>query len=650
MRDFSCRILRGDKVGVIGPNGAGKTTLLRLILGELQPDTGTVRRGTRVSVAYYDQFRAQLDEEASVLDTVGQGSDYVEVGGERKHVMSYLGDFLFSPERVRSPVKSLSGGERNRLLLARLFTRPANLLVLDEPTNDLDIETLELLEALLQEYAGTVLLVSHDRVFLDNVVTQVIAFDGDATWLENPGGYQEWARVLRARARGGRTAGSEREPAARADSPRARAPKLSWKEQQELKELPARIEALEREQGELARQLADPGLLQFAAGPDQADPRAPSGAGGPAADGTGALDRAGSEGQVGCRRSARRRRANVCDLRRARIAALVRAPRCTGAATRNCMLATLAQRRILLPAAIALCLPALARAGQEALNVDTAADATAQEESPLQRSFQPGPLIQGVNAVTDLLRSKLKDMPAFFRDTVVTFKPRTYYLNQDRPDGTHSEAWTLGGSLEYVSGRFRDRFQIGAELFTSQPLYAPDDADGTLLLKPGQEGYTVLGQLYAKLRLGGRRYVTLGRREFSTPYVNRQFNRMTPNTFEAIALKGSFTPLRRQKFDYEVGYLSKVKLRNSDTFIPMSQAVPFATEDAGRCWRRPCSRSTTGHSALPTTTRPGHAQHLLRGSDLEPGRRLGRKASSSRRQFTDQSEPSGAAPRSTASC
>ena len=261
VKDFTCRILRGDKVGVIGPNGAGKTTLLRLILGEVQPDTGTVRRGTRLAVAYYDQFRAQLDEEASVLDTVGQGSDYVEVGGERKHVMSYLGDFLFSPERVRSPVKSLSGGERNRLLLARLFTRSANLLVLDEPTNDLDIETLELLEALLQEYSGTVLLVSHDRVFLDNVVTQVIAFDGDGRWLENPGGYQEWARVLRAREDDRRAAVSERQPAGRAEAVRApRAPKLSWKEQQELNELPARIEALEREPGELARRLADPGF------------------------------------------------------------------------------------------------------------------------------------------------------------------------------------------------------------------------------------------------------------------------------------------------------------------------------------------------------------------------------------------------------
>ncbi len=246
------------------------------------------------------------------------------------------------------------------------------------------------------------------------------------------------------------------------------------------------------------------------------------------------------------------------------------------------MSATLAQRRIFLPVAIAVCFPALARAGQEALNVDPAADATAQEESPLQRSFQPGPLFQGVNAVTDLLRGKLKNLPPFFRDTVLTLKPRTYYLDQARPDGTRSEAWALGGSLEYTSGRLGDRFQIGAELFTSQPLYAPADADGTLLLKPGQEGYTVLGQLYAKLRLGDDDTLTVGRREFSTPYVNRQFNRMTPNTFEAVALKGSFTGLlARQKFDYEVGYLSKVKLRNADTFIPMSQAVPFATEDEG---------------------------------------------------------------------
>jgi len=255
--DLTCRIMRGDKVGLIGPNGAGKTTLLKLILGESDPDAGSVRRGTRLSVAYYDQFRAQLDEEASVLDTVGQGSDYVEVAGERKHVMSYLGDFLFSPERVRSPVKSLSGGERNRLLLARMFARSANLLVLDEPTNDLDIETLELLEALLQEYTGTVLLVSHDRAFLDNVVTQVIAYDGDGRWVENPGGYEEWSRVLRVRGEQRRADGPP--PTRKADVPRpGRTPKLSWKEQQELNELPARIEALEREQGELSHRLADP--------------------------------------------------------------------------------------------------------------------------------------------------------------------------------------------------------------------------------------------------------------------------------------------------------------------------------------------------------------------------------------------------------
>src|SRR5262245_45775560 len=199
--------------------------------------------------------------------------------------------------------------------------------------------------------------------------------------------------------------------------------------------------------------------------------------------------------------------------------------------------AQLAQRWIAAAAVTVVWWLPPARAGQEALNVDTAADATAEEESPLQRSFQAGPLLQGVNAVTDYARSKLKDMPPFFRDTVVTLKPRTYYLNQDRPDGSHSEAWALGGSIEYVSGRFRDRLQIGAELFTSQPLYAPEDADGTLLLRPGQEGYTVLGQLYAKLRLGDDDTLTIGRREFSTPYVNRQFNRMTPNTFEAIALK-----------------------------------------------------------------------------------------------------------------
>ena len=260
VRDLSCRILRGDKVGLIGPNGAGKTTLIRLILGEVPADAGTIRRGTRLSIAYYDQFRQQLDENATVLEAVAEGSEFVEIGGTRKHVMSYLGEFLFPPQRVRSPVSSLSGGERNRLVLARLFAKPANLLVLDEPTNDLDLETLELLEDLLQEFQGTVLLVSHDRAFLDNVVTQVLAFDGDGHWVENPGGWEEWARVLRERAR---RAPKDR-PAARPAAPRAvtRPAKLTYRELEELRALPARIGALEAEQAELTQRLADPQLYR----------------------------------------------------------------------------------------------------------------------------------------------------------------------------------------------------------------------------------------------------------------------------------------------------------------------------------------------------------------------------------------------------
>jgi ATP-binding cassette subfamily F protein uup len=259
VRDFSTRILRGDKVGLIGPNGAGKTTLLRLILGELAPDSGSVRLGSKLAVAYYDQFRNKLDEETSVFDTVAQGSDYVEVAGTRKHVMSYLGDFLFAPERVRSPVKSLSGGERNRLLLARLFAKPANLLVLDEPTNDLDLETLELLEDLLQDYAGTVMLVSHDRAFLDNVVTQVIAFDGGGRWIDNPGGYAEWARVVGERQARESAPVAQLQPQVEPVRARrtAREDRMSYKETQELAALPGRIEALEQEQAELGRQLAD---------------------------------------------------------------------------------------------------------------------------------------------------------------------------------------------------------------------------------------------------------------------------------------------------------------------------------------------------------------------------------------------------------
>ncbi|MBA5607577.1 ATP-binding cassette domain-containing protein [Duganella sp. FT3S] len=262
IKDFSATILRGDKVGLIGPNGAGKTTLLKIILGEEAADAGTVRLGTKLQVAYFDQMRAQLNEEASLMDTIAPGSDWVEINGQRKHVMSYLGDFLFAPERARSPVKSLSGGERNRLLLARLFAKPANCLVLDEPTNDLDIDTLELLEELLEDYTGTVFLVSHDRTFLDNVVTQVIVAEGEGRWREFVGGYTDWERVrtpapapASAPARSAPKADSKPAPAA---APAAKPRKLSFKEQRELDELPQLIASLEDEQTALALQLSDP--------------------------------------------------------------------------------------------------------------------------------------------------------------------------------------------------------------------------------------------------------------------------------------------------------------------------------------------------------------------------------------------------------
>ncbi|HQR02739.1 MAG: ATP-binding cassette domain-containing protein [Proteobacteria bacterium] len=259
VRDFSTRILRGDRIGLIGPNGAGKTTLLRLILGELKSDRGQVRLGTRLATAYFDQFRTTLDPESTLADVISPGSDYVEIRGVKKHVIGYLEDFLFAPARARSPVKSLSGGERNRLLLARLFARPANVLVLDEPTNDLDIETLELLEQLLQDYDGTLFLVSHDRTFLDNVVTQTIAFDADGRWGEYVGGYEDWQRMRRA---------ATAAPSAKADKPRMAAPaparprgdKLSWKEQKELEGLPDRITTLEAEQGNLAARMEDPAV------------------------------------------------------------------------------------------------------------------------------------------------------------------------------------------------------------------------------------------------------------------------------------------------------------------------------------------------------------------------------------------------------
>jgi ATP-binding cassette subfamily F protein uup len=273
VRELSIRITRGDRIGLIGPNGSGKTTLLRLLIGDLEPDAGEVRRGSGVQIAHYDQQREQLDPDRTVFDTIADGADTVVVNGQPIHVHGYLKQFLFPPERALSPVRALSGGERNRLLLARLFTRPSNVLVLDEPTNDLDIETLELLEALLVEWAGTLLLVSHDRAFIDNVVTSTLAFEGDGRVEEYVGGYEDWLRqrpdpqpALRAPARGARVLSdaADRDTADGAGSdpavPReSGAPKkLTYREREELDGLPARIEALESEQRSLAAKIAGP--------------------------------------------------------------------------------------------------------------------------------------------------------------------------------------------------------------------------------------------------------------------------------------------------------------------------------------------------------------------------------------------------------
>ncbi|WP_343635755.1 ATP-binding cassette domain-containing protein [Roseateles sp.] len=262
---FTGTILRGDKVGLIGPNGAGKTTLLKMILGELPPDSGTVRLGTKMTVAYFDQMRDALNLNATLADTISPGSEWIEIGNQRKHVKSYLGDFLFSPARADSPVSSLSGGERNRLLLARLFARPANVLVLDEPTNDLDIETLELLEELLADYDGTVFLVSHDRRFLDNVVTSTIVSEGAGKWREYEGDVEDWLQQSQRAA----DIKARQAPAAAAPAPApAPAPvvankrKLSYKEQRELDEIPAKIGALETEQKHLQALLNSTELYQ----------------------------------------------------------------------------------------------------------------------------------------------------------------------------------------------------------------------------------------------------------------------------------------------------------------------------------------------------------------------------------------------------
>jgi len=259
LRDFSTRIMRGDRIGLIGANGTGKTTLLRLLLGELQPDAGTVQCGANVQVAYYDQQREQLDPERTVFDTVGDGSETVTINGRARHVNGYLRDFLFFPERARTPVKALSGGERNRLMLARLFARPANLLVLDEPTNDLDLETLELLEAQLLEFPGTILLVSHDRAFLDNVVTSTLVFEGNGKVQEYIGGYEDWLhqRVVSEETKAAdlpRCTASDIQPAKTTPAKK----KLSYNEQRELNQLPERIEAIETEQQKLNAEMSSP--------------------------------------------------------------------------------------------------------------------------------------------------------------------------------------------------------------------------------------------------------------------------------------------------------------------------------------------------------------------------------------------------------
>jgi len=278
VKDFTATILRGDKVGLLGPNGAGKTTLLKLILGSIQPDSGTATMGSQIDVAYFDQMREGLDLNATLEDYISPGSEWIEINGARKHVKSYLNDFLFSPERANSPVSTLSGGERNRLLLARLFARPANVLVLDEPTNDLDIDTLELLEQLLQDYKGTVFLVSHDRAFLDNVVTSIIAYEGDGFWREYEGGYEDW-KIQKKRSEEYRNNQSGSAEPAKSKSPasepvkatsnkeapkpqKSAVQKLNGKERAELEAIPLQIDDLEKEQASISESLGDPEIYK----------------------------------------------------------------------------------------------------------------------------------------------------------------------------------------------------------------------------------------------------------------------------------------------------------------------------------------------------------------------------------------------------
>ena len=256
---LSVRLMRGDRLALIGPNGAGKTTLAQLLLGVMKPDSGTVRLGTQLQVAYFDQLREQLDPDRTLADTVAPGSDWVEIGTVRKHVTGYLGDFLFPPQRAQAPVRTLSGGERNRLLLARLFAHPSNILVLDEPTNDLDIDSLELLESALADYSGTLILVSHDRAFLDNVVTQCLVAQGDGRWIEYAGGYSDWLRQRPAAAPAtAQAAGLQAAGGGTAKQERKTRERLSYKERRELESLPAQIEGLEQEQGALQQSMSTP--------------------------------------------------------------------------------------------------------------------------------------------------------------------------------------------------------------------------------------------------------------------------------------------------------------------------------------------------------------------------------------------------------
>lgn len=269
IRNLNFTLMRGDRLGLIGPNGAGKSTLIKVLLGELQPDEGTVRLGTNLHIAYFDQLRAQLDLKKTVADTIAPGSEWVEIGGVKKHIKSYLNDFLFSPQRADSPVEALSGGERNRLLLARLFALPANLLVLDEPTNDLDIDSLELLEQVLEDYSGTLILVSHDRRFLDNTVTQVLAAEGNGEWHEYVGGYSDWVKYRRPQV--APAAAPKVEKPAQPKPARAKSVKLSYKEERELESLPKEIDALETEQQELLEKMAGPSYHELPGAEIKAD-------------------------------------------------------------------------------------------------------------------------------------------------------------------------------------------------------------------------------------------------------------------------------------------------------------------------------------------------------------------------------------------